>query len=217
MICDISASVGNHFAKLSDGNGGFKLDIGLFKKGWCGHDGSRTNWADINGDGNSDMLCDDSEGQHWAMLSNGDGTFTDLGRYNSGFCRQSRAITNWADIDGDGKADIICDDSKGRHWIMLSNGDGSFKADLGRVKKGWCGHRGATTSWADINGDGKADMICDDLMGSHWAMLSAGDGTFLRDVNNFKTKWCKHEGSYTQWADLNGDGKYDMMCDDSSG
>lgn len=47
---------------------------------WCGHSGSYTNWADINGDGNADMICDDSQGKHRIQLSNGDGTFKDLGK-----------------------------------------------------------------------------------------------------------------------------------------
>lgn len=34
-------------------------------------------------------------------------------------------MTTWADIDGDGKADMICDDlgigSNGNHWVFLSS------------------------------------------------------------------------------------------------
>ena len=35
----------------------------------------------------------------------------------------------------------------------------------------WCGHKGAKTQWADVNGDGKADIICDDTAGRHWIRL----------------------------------------------
>jgi hypothetical protein len=41
--------------------------------------------------------------------------------------------------------------------------------NLGKYKSGWCSHPGSTTSWADIDGDGKDDMICDDTKGNHWA------------------------------------------------
>lgn len=62
-------------------------------------------------------------------------------------------------------------------------------------------------------------MICDDADGNHSALLSTGDGTFKREVVEFMTGWCGENvatGSYTQWADLNGDGKADMLCDDTN-
>lgn len=74
--------------------------------------------------------------------------------------------TKWADVNGDGKADMICDDTKGNHWIQLSHGNGHF-TDRGHVQGGFCGHKGATTTWADVNGDGRADLICDDTNGYH--------------------------------------------------
>lgn len=109
---------------------------------------------------------------------------------------------------------MICDDSKGNHWINFSNGNGTFRG-AGLVLKGWCGHPGAMTHWADLNGDGKADMTCDDKQGRHWVNLSLGNGKF-RDLNGPQVKkWCTHPGSYVQYADVNGDGKADLHCDDT--
>jgi hypothetical protein len=85
----------------------------------------------------------------------------------NGFCKQKGAYVQYADINGDGKDDMICDDLSGNHWIQLSKGNGGWK-DLGRVLKGFCGG-GAVTKWADLNGDGKADILCDDNKGNHWA------------------------------------------------
>jgi hypothetical protein len=96
------------------------------------------------------------------MLSNGDGKFKDLGKIQTTWCSHEGSYTQWADIDGDGNADMLCDDSAGNHWAKLSEGNGKFKKDLGQYKTGWCGHPGATTKWYDIDGDDKADMICDD-------------------------------------------------------
>lgn len=66
-------------------------------------------------------------------------------------------------------ADLICDDTSGRHWIRLQNGLGYY-TDLGYVKGGYCNHRDSYTQWADLNGDGTADMLCDDNKGRHWAI-----------------------------------------------
>jgi len=54
--------------------------------------------------------------------------------------------------------------------------------DLGNYLNGWCGHAGAKTRWADINGDGLDDIICDDNKGRHWGRLSNGDGTWMKDL-----------------------------------
>jgi hypothetical protein len=156
MLCDDKA--GNHFAKLSDGTGTFKQDLGKYKTGWCSTPISTTQWADINGDGKADMICDDTAGSHWAMLSNGDGSFSrDVGKFKEGWCSHSGSYTQWADFNGDGKYDMMCDDSQGSHWsILTAVGSAEFALgeDLGKFKEGWCGHEGARTSWADVNGDG---------------------------------------------------------------
>ena len=90
--------------------------------------------ADINGDGMDDIICDDLKGHHFARLSNGDGTFRDLGKIITGWCAASNMYTMWADVDGDKKADIICSNNHAAtHYVKLSRGDGTFKKDLGRV------------------------------------------------------------------------------------
>ena len=139
---------------------------------WCGHSGSRTTHADINGDGKADLICDDSKGNHWVRLvTDQAGKLLDLGLVKSKWCSHKGSYTQWADVDGDGKADMICDDLKGNHWFMLSRGDGKF-TNVGLYKKGWCGHAGSRTNWADVNGDGTADMLCDDTKGRHWYYLT---------------------------------------------
>ena len=139
--------------------------------GWCGHSGSKISWADVNGDGKADMLCDDSKGSHWINIYKEDGKFLNLDKVKTGWCGHSGSETSWADVNGDGKADMLCDDSSGSHWINIYMGNGKF-LNLGKVLTGWCGHSGSKTSWADVNGDGKADMLCDDSSGSHWINLS---------------------------------------------
>lgn len=63
-------------------------------------------------------------------------------------------------------ADMICDDKRGYHWSRITKGnvvkDGWKSTDWGMWKNGWCGHATAVTQWADIDGDGKADILCND-------------------------------------------------------
>lgn len=145
---------------------------------FCTHKDSRLNWADVNGDGKMDMICDDYRGNHWVRLSKGDGTWDKLGMVLMDWCKPRDGnmyrITTWADSDGDGKADIHCDDSRGYHSLLttkFSNGKLSFQ-NVGVIAgPAWCklGHLGNRVHWVDINGDGKADMVCSKNNGDHHA------------------------------------------------
>lgn len=74
-------------------------------------------------------------------LSKGDGTFFEVGHVTSGFCYEYATMT-FVDFNGDGMADIICDEhglwgEKAVHRVLLSNGLGHTK-NLGVINNGYC-------------------------------------------------------------------------------
>jgi hypothetical protein len=84
------------------------------------------------------------------------------------FCKGHADKVQFADINGDGKEDIVCDIG-GSHWAKLSAGDGTF-TDFMTWHGSWCAQDGAVVNWVDITGDGIAEMLCfDPKTGSHWA------------------------------------------------
>jgi len=178
---------------------------------WCRGPNETTKWADINGDGKADLICDANNGWHFAQLYLGNGRFKDLGTIAKNWCREPGEHTSWADINGDGKADMVCDGKNGWHWAKLSLGNGKFR-DLGTIIQNWCRAPNEFPHWADINGDGKADILCDGNNGGHWALLSLGNGKF-RDLGSTGNWRCR--GDKVTYADLNGDGKADRICDDN--
>jgi hypothetical protein len=131
----------------------------------------------------------------------------------NGWCGHGGSYSSHGDFNGDGKADLFCDDSAGNHWVAISNGAG-YSTNF-YYKGGWCGHGGSYTRHADMNGDGKSDLLCDDSAGNHWVALSSGGG--VDGGTHYLANWCGHGGSYSQHADRNGDGKADLFCDDSAG
>src|SRR5580658_260781 len=100
--------------------------------------------ADVNGDGNPDLVvpnqCADSacmrRGLVGVLLGQGDGTFKSVVKYDSGgYGAFSVAV---ADVNGDGKPDLVvanvCANSNctsgGSVAALLGNGDGTFKAAM---------------------------------------------------------------------------------------
>jgi hypothetical protein len=127
-----------------------------------------------------------------------------------------------ADVNGDGKPDIVVsswDQSNGEApgvvGVLLGNGDGTFKPVVTYETGG--GPNYAVTV-ADVNGDGKPDIIasscaptggdCGTADGVVSVLINKGDGTFQPAVA-YDTG--APEGSAVSAADMNGDGILDLI------
>lgn len=91
------------------------------------------------------------------LLGNGDGSFSPAVTYGSG----SYYAVAVGDVDGDGKADIVSMDwacanpDAGCVSVLLGDGDGTFQAGLIYA----LGTGFSAMALADVNGDGKADLL----------------------------------------------------------
>ncbi len=176
--------------------------------------------ADVNGDGKLDILvinqyCDTCE--TWPalglLLGNGDGTFQPTVSYVlSGNGGESIAVN---DLNGDGKLDAVvgvaCTDDSCQTTgviVLLGNGDGTFQPG---VTYGWPmssdGVASVGTVLADVNGDGKLDLLVSDALTNVGVMVGNGDGTFEPVIwfNTIATS------GVVAAADVNGDGRLDML------
>jgi Bacterial Ig-like domain (group 3)/FG-GAP-like repeat len=151
--------------------------------------------GDFNGDGIADLVvanqCPPTNCKNGAvsvLLGNGDGTFQAAQSYASGgYEAYSVAV---ADVDGDGKADLIvangCQSANqcanGAIGILLGNGNGTFQAAQSYSSGGVVA---SSVAIADLNKDGHPDLVvanqCQDgscASGGVSVLLGNGNGTF---------------------------------------
>ena len=166
--------------------------------------------ADFNGDGKADLaLAIDSYVNNDPvgidiLLGNGDGTF---GPFSEVFCEKAFNVTVTAlaaaDVNGDGKADIIATESNGNLCVLLGNGDGTFKKPLIKT----IGTNLVSLGVGDFNKDGKVDVaVGDSSSGTVYVLLGKGDGGFVqKDVLAADNPFTIAVG------DINHDGKLDLV------
>jgi hypothetical protein len=177
--------------------------------------------ADLNGDGKldvivtnqcaagTDCIATSSTGSVAVLLGNGNGTFQPAQVYSAGNLSLYLAL---GDFNHDGRLDVVVADGCGgcghrNIAVLLGNGDGTFGSsriyDLPGEPEG--------IAVGDIDGDGKLDVVVG-LEGppgapatSSVVLFGNGDGTFLT------SRTLSPAGTYPKLADVNGDGRLDLI------
>ena len=113
----------------------------------------------------------------------------------------------YADVNADGRADLILHSNANDFWVSLSTGTSFGAPGL------WMNH-GASfvpgqAQYADLNADGRADLILQSNTNDFWVSLSNGTGFGPPGL------WMNHGASFVpgqaQYADLNADGRADLI------
>ncbi len=118
------------------------------------------------------------------------------------------------DVNNDGNLDLIVghDDPVGGLSILLSNGDGTFQSPIS-VPLSSAGDATYDIVLGDFNADGKLDIAVTNYLASTVTiLLGNGDGTFQTGVPYSTSSNSLNTTFYLAAADLNGDGKIDLLA-----
>jgi hypothetical protein len=117
------------------------------------------------------------------------------------------------DVNGDGLADVLARDTRGRLFFYRGEGNGKF-APRDRTDTGsWKGHDKILA--ADVNGDGLADILARDSRGRLLFHRGLGTGAFAPPARPYSSGWKAYNRIVS--ADVNGDGLADVLSRDSRG
>ncbi len=170
--------------------------------------------ADMNGDGAPDILAASYDGRAsdgvCIMMNNGSGAFGPATLYPAG---QSTIGIAAADVNGDGKLDVLtADDYSNALIVRLNPGTGVFRI----IPEDFAGSAQTYQDAADIDGDGDLDMF---TSGPH---PSADEGAIMRNngAGRFTSRTVINNGFDGVAAgvlrDLNGDGKPDLLFNNAN-
>jgi len=184
--------------------------------------------VDLRGDGKLDLVVSEADsGTVGVLLGNGDGTFQAEAEYA---VPAPPLFVLSGDFNGDGKLDIVAGmiGTPATGPVAMLPGDGQGHLGTALYTPATVGSVGAWLASADLNGDGKPDLVVidpDDIgfntHGGAQIYLNNGNGTFAAGqifLNNIQYPNVPPFLILTAaFADLNGDGCTDAVVTDSYG
>jgi hypothetical protein len=198
--------------RMGNGDGTFQASSQLFTNPLPGAGSRDAAIADVNGDGNLDVIAavdaiggsSPRQGAVMTALGNGDGTFQMPASVSLTGSNNNPATLVVSDINGDGDLDVLTGNNASVSTLL---GDGTGAFATGTVNASLDGYSLAA---ADLNGDGFIDLATADWYGdSVNVVLGNGDGTFAPPSSIAMPTSSTPYG--LALADMNGDGLNDIV------
>lgn len=188
----------------------------IIAKNFCVHD-QVCKVADVNGDGKADLVAftptGSTRGHVYVMLNKGNGQMDGVvRRWHDFFCIDKEQC-ELADVNGDGKADLVSFDHKGTVYVSLSSGNG-FTGTGVKWHTSFC-YGAQECRLGDVNGDGKADLVAFARAASASSagkvFVAKSKGTAFGPAEKWHDFFCINDEK-CEVADVTGDKKADVIA-----
>ncbi len=193
-------------------------------------DGLWSRFADVNGDGRTDMIWrPDGLSSFWVSIGSDNGFSVPMMWMQENAAGGQKSFSSdgrgesYVDMNGDGRADKVWrPKDTNDFWVALSTGSMFSPATkwLAKADVGFNihSHNNAHTAFIDLNGDGLTDMVwrpkeTDRLYASlsNGSTLQTPFQIFDTGSNGAGVKPFSEDGKHTRFADVNGDGLVDYV------
>lgn len=191
---DVLVRLGNELRAYRPGCGkvvGASSPYTVIGQGWGQYD-QLTSPGDLNGDGHIDLIA--------RQTTTGDIYFY-AGTADHHLKARVRIQLNWklykriigaGDLNGDGRGDLLGQDSAGVLWRYYGTAAGSV-TKRERVGGGWNAYS-ALVGTGDLSGDGRTDLLARDTAGKLWRYASTGKGSYSSRVLVGSGGWNSFKG-----------------------
>jgi hypothetical protein len=171
--------------------------------------------ADIEADGDLDIVLGAKDGAPVVLRNNGDGTFAEQRPFAGADALRDFV---WADLDGDGDPDAALLDAQGRVSVFTNERTGQFRPRTAPPQNGAVAALGV----ADLNDDGRFDLLALQPDGLLRRLSDKDEGTTWEAADVVR----REEGSFGRMlttglrvfaADLDNNGRSDLLTSDPAG
>jgi len=148
----------------------------LGTSGWTQYN-ALTSPGDVSGDGRPDLIARNaSTGAVYLYKGTSTGKLASRIKLYDNW-KGYKKIVGTGDITGDGKADLLAQDTSNNVYRYNGKGDGTFAARV-KVLSNWGGSYNAVVGVGDITDDGRPDLVSRDTSGKVWRNSGDGKGSF---------------------------------------
>lgn len=166
-------------------------------------------WADIDNDGDQDLLVTTRSGQNQLFLNNGNGIFTAPSNHSLTRENMRSTASTWADVNNDGWLDVFVANEEVPGALYLNRGNGEFlQVTQGDILKDRV--KATAASWGDFDNDGLVDLFVATESGPNLLYHNKGEGVLTKITQGEIVQEALNSRA-AAWADYDNDGDLDLF------
>lgn len=211
LVCNTRATGDLRVVKART-DGSFATPLVRSNTTTCRQSSGRLLLGDVDGDGRSDLICQDpNTGSIAVSRARQGGRFPQVDWQGTlSLCRATTSRTIVGDVNGDGRADLVCHRRTGALDVALANASGRFPTVSWRGDPGFCGT--GNVRIGDLDGDGRDDLLChQNQSGQNAVTLAKPGGTFGPTTWSGPLPGCA-AGFNVSLARMDGNAREDLVC-----